>query len=109
MNSSRRLGSTSPLAKKKFSKRPDHLYTFKENELGLMEAAKKSDENGNKEYKDAQLKSPKTMKDFLLKLTKKKPELLRSFKVPCLITSALRIKLLIVDAPEGYVCRVTSM
>lgn len=87
MNKSRRLGSTTPLAKKKYSKKPDHLYTFEDKELGFLEAAKKNDENGNKEYKDACIKSPKTMKDFLLQLTKDTPHLIRSIRVPCLITS----------------------
>jgi hypothetical protein len=75
------------LARKKYSKRPDHLYSFEENELGFLEAAKKSDENGNKEFKDACLKSPKTMKDFLLQLIKDNPEFIRRIRVPCLITS----------------------
>ncbi|KAI9025851.1 hypothetical protein CLU79DRAFT_743444, partial [Phycomyces nitens] len=107
MNKSRRLGSTSPLAKKKHSRKPDHLYSFEDKELGFLKAAKKSDENGNKEYKDACIKSPKAMKDFLLQLTKDTPDLIRSIRVPCLITSARDVKMLLLDSPEGYVCRVT--
>jgi hypothetical protein len=108
INKSRKIGSLTPLAKKRYSKRPDHLYTFEEKELGILEAAKSSDENGNKEYKDALLKSPKTMKSLLLQLTKQRIHLLHSIRVPCLITSGLDIKMLILDAPEGYVCRVIS-
>ncbi|KAI9010984.1 hypothetical protein CLU79DRAFT_891055 [Phycomyces nitens] len=107
MNKSRRLGSTTPLAKKKHSKKLDHLYSFEDKELGFLEAAKKSDENGNKEYKDACIKSPKAMKDFLLQLTKDSPDLIRSIRVPCLITSARDVKMLLLDSPEGYICRVT--
>jgi hypothetical protein len=87
VNKDRKIGSTSPLTKKRFSKKPDQLYTFETKELGFLEAAKKSDECGNKEFKDACIKSPKVMKDMLLHLTKDAPQLTHNIRVPCMITS----------------------
>jgi hypothetical protein len=72
--------------------------------LGFLDAPKKNDE----EYTDTFLKYPKAMKEFFLQLTNKKPNLLRKLKVPCIIANGLDIELLVMDAPEGYVCRVTS-
>jgi hypothetical protein len=75
----------------RLSKKPDQLYTFETKELGFLEAAKKSDECGNKEFKDACIKSPKVMKDMLLHLTKDAPQLTHNIRVPCMITSGKKI------------------
>lgn len=73
--------------KVKPSKEPDQIFTFEGKELGLLEAAKSTDEKGNKNFGDGFIKGPNLMKDFLLQLVKEHPELTHAIRVPCFLTS----------------------
>ncbi|KAL0073907.1 hypothetical protein F4703DRAFT_1377390 [Phycomyces blakesleeanus] len=106
-NRGRQIASVTNIGRKKSAKRPDHIFRYGSFELGISEAAKVSDENGDKDIKDSRIKAPKLMKDLMQKILENKPGLINTLRIPSIIMSGLDINMHILDIPEGYVSRIT--
>ncbi|KAI9260981.1 hypothetical protein EDC94DRAFT_585147 [Helicostylum pulchrum] len=70
VNRKRNLSSVEPIGRKVISKRPYQMMAFGNYELGLLEGSKDYEDYSTKFFLDSIKKSPKTMKDMLLRLVK---------------------------------------
>lgn len=64
-----------------------HLIKFGAYEIGLSEAAKMEDRNGNKHLMDAMTKAPKMLKDMLVRLIEVSPHKKHSLRTVGFIVS----------------------
>ncbi|KAL0086442.1 hypothetical protein J3Q64DRAFT_1677398 [Phycomyces blakesleeanus] len=86
-NRGQQIASVTNIGRKKSAKRPDHIFRYGSFELGISEAAKVSDENGDKDIKDSRIKAPKLMKDLMQKILENKPGLINTLRIPSIIMS----------------------
>ncbi|KAG1174093.1 hypothetical protein G6F46_011207 [Rhizopus delemar] len=106
INKKRRLSTLDSIERKRRSKTPDHLIKFGAYEIGLTEAAKTEDKNGNKYFVDTMIKAPKMLKDMLVKLIESSSHKKHSLRTVGFITSGAEIKLIVMDMPGSYICRL---
>ncbi|KAI9018724.1 hypothetical protein CLU79DRAFT_847064 [Phycomyces nitens] len=106
MNERRKLSSIDKISRQKTGKRVDMIFKYDSFEIGVYEAKKSSKDYSDGGISDERIKVPKIMKGMLTKLLTVAPSQQRQLKTIGLITSGLNIKLLAMDSPNGYVCRI---
>ncbi|KAG1046697.1 hypothetical protein G6F43_010827 [Rhizopus delemar] len=106
MNQRRKLSSVDKIARQKTGKRVDMAFRYDGYDIGVYEAKKSSREYSDEGITDQQIKVPKIMKGMLIKLLTVAPTKLRQLETVGIITCGLNIKFLVMDCPNGYVCRM---
>ncbi|CAO3676009.1 unnamed protein product [Rhizopus microsporus] len=76
--------------------------------IGVYEVKKSSREYSDEVIIDEQIEVPKIMKGMLVKLLTVAPTKLRQLETVGIITSDLNIKLLVMNCPNRYVCRISK-
>ncbi|CAO3682307.1 unnamed protein product [Rhizopus stolonifer] len=78
-------------------------------ELGCGEARLDPEEFDTKVIVESNLKAPKTMHDMFIRLCKSvdnKEGVIKELQIVGLVFSRCKIRMLIMDCPDGYVCRL---
>ncbi|KAI9018726.1 hypothetical protein CLU79DRAFT_837002 [Phycomyces nitens] len=82
------------------------IFGYDNFEIGVYEAKKSCKDYSNGGISDEQTKVPRLTKSILRKRLNVTLTKLRQLETVALITSGLNIKLLVMNLPNGYVCRL---
>ncbi|KAI9492362.1 hypothetical protein BDB00DRAFT_765640 [Zychaea mexicana] len=110
INANCSITGTDKIDNKKSASRPDLLLIKDGLEYGCSEVGKSEDVVANKkEVVETYLHSPKTMKDLFNRISQEVNhdlQITRKLKIVCFHNTGRRMKLSVMDCPDGYVCRV---
>ncbi|KAI7856289.1 hypothetical protein BDC45DRAFT_64627 [Circinella umbellata] len=108
-NQKRSLSAHEPTSRHTVGMQPDMKCLYLNYEIGFSEVGLKDDgASGTKELYECGMKAPKMMKDFFSAIINEQPSVIRSTKIAAFIISGLHMSALIMDSPEGSVCRITQ-
>ncbi|KAI7857712.1 hypothetical protein BDC45DRAFT_566159 [Circinella umbellata] len=111
-NEDRAVTGMAAIAAKVTSIRPDLVLYKNGFEYGVAECGKGDDEGiGKKEVEETNLHCPKVMKSMFLHTTSKcdnNEDVTRKLQIIGFSHFDLRMKVLVMDNPDGYVCRIRS-
>ncbi|KAK4515609.1 uncharacterized protein ATC70_010560 [Mucor velutinosus] len=107
-NIGRNIGSRQPISKKLCGRKVDLEFKSADTEYGLAECSRYHSLNDTKQLMDGGFKMPKIMKEMIYQLVKKRsPQSFRDVSVIGFLPSELNLSLLLLDIPDGYVCRIS--
>ncbi|CDH59851.1 hypothetical protein RO3G_13306 [Lichtheimia corymbifera JMRC:FSU:9682] len=109
MNQARCLAAVLPMDRKKVGSKVDSLFYHDLQEYGMAEAGCITNSQNSKTLLEAGIKCPKALKDMLCELVSHAPSKIRAIRTHALVFSGLEMNHLIMDSPQGYVCRVSRL
>ncbi|GES87242.1 C2H2-type zinc finger transcription factor [Rhizophagus clarus] len=110
-SSDRKNDASCDADRKKIGKKGDGIFRLKGDrlEIGAIEAGRKWEGTNGRKYLKDSLKLSKMLRDMIVQLTKEcngNERIVRKLQTIGMLHSANRFQLLIMDIPNGYICRI---